>query len=284
MSLTVTPYPEPVGAEVGGIDLNADIDEATFGRLRELLDRHSLLVFRGQRIEPQRQVAFTRRFGRLKTPRPESQWLLPGFPDISRLSNIHENGKPIGILEAGQYWHTDRVYEAVPNGYAFLHAIEIPHDEAGNPLGGTMFVSTAHAYDTLDDATKARIGGLRATHSMSNNYGKHQKAYKSHEDELPPVDHPVVRTHPRTGRKCLYVSKGECQAIEGMDAPQALALIDELADRTVEPRFRHTHRWRVRDLLMWDNCAVQHLASFDYQWPRHRRLMQRITVGGSVPC
>ena len=95
--------------------------------------------------------------------------------------------------------------------------------------------------------------------------------------------HPVVRTHPRTGRKCLYVTKGECEGIEGMAKDEALALIDELADRIVEPRFQYTHRWRVRDLLMWDNCTVQHLASFDYQWPRHRRLMQRVTVGGSVP-
>jgi taurine dioxygenase len=95
--------------------------------------------------------------------------------------------------------------------------------------------------------------------------------------------HPVVRTHPFTGRKCLYVSKGECEGIEGMPTDAALALIDELADRIVEPRFRHAHRWRPRDLLMWDNCTVQHLASFDYRWPQHRRLMQRVTVGGSVP-
>jgi taurine dioxygenase len=101
--------------------------------------------------------------------------------------------------------------------------------------------------------------------------------------EQPAVAHPVVRKHPYTSRKCLYVSKGECEGIEGMAANDALALIEELAERIVEPRFQHTHRWQVHDLLMWDNCSVQHLASFDYRWPQHRRLMQRVTVGGSVP-
>ena len=99
----------------------------------------------------------------------------------------------------------------------------------------------------------------------------------------PAVVHPVARTHPFTGRKCLYVSKGECEGIEGMAQEEALKLVDQLADITVEERFRYTHRWQVRDLLMWDNCALQHLASFDYQWPQHRRLMHRVTVGGSVP-
>ena len=100
--------------------------------------------------------------------------------------------------------------------------------------------------------------------------------------EQPTVVHPVARTHPITGRKCLYVSKGECEAIEGMSRDDALALIDELADRIIEERFRYTHRWQVHDLLMWDNCTVQHLASFDYKWPQHRRLMHRINVGGSA--
>jgi taurine dioxygenase len=101
--------------------------------------------------------------------------------------------------------------------------------------------------------------------------------------QQPAVVHPVVRTHPHTGRKCLYVSKGECQGIEGMPDDEALALIDELADHTIDPRFQHIHRWRLHDLLMWDNCTVQHLASLDYQWPQHRRLMHRITVDGAVP-
>ena len=95
--------------------------------------------------------------------------------------------------------------------------------------------------------------------------------------------HPVVRMHRYTGRKCLYVIKGECEGIEGMPKDEALALIDELAEHTVDPQFRYIHRWRVGDLLLWDNCAVQHLASHDYEWPKHRRLLQRITVGGAVP-
>jgi taurine dioxygenase len=130
-----------------------------------------------------------------------------------------------------------------------------------------------------------RIADLRAIHQVAGRRartgtGQHDQAQRH---DQPAVVHPVVRTHPHTRRRCLYVSKGECEGIEGMAKDEALALIDELAERIVESRFRHTHRWRVRDLLMWDNCAVQHLASFDYEWPRHRRLMHRVTVGGSVP-
>jgi taurine dioxygenase len=130
-----------------------------------------------------------------------------------------------------------------------------------------------------------QIAGLRAIHQVAGRRAKTGTGQWDQAQRLaqPPVIHPVVWIHPHTGRKCLYVNKGECEGIEGMATDEALALIDELADRTVDPRFRHTHHWRVHDLLMWDNCAVQHLASFDYKWPQHRRLMHRITVGGTVP-
>jgi taurine dioxygenase len=156
--------------------------------------------------------------------------------------------------------------------------------ENGVALGNTLYSSAAAAYDSLPEATKQRIAGLRAIHQVA---GRRAKTGTGQQDQAlrrnqPAVVHPVARTHPITGRKCLYVSKGECEGIEDMAQEEALALIDELAERTVEERFRYEHRWRVGDLLMWDNCTVQHLASFDYKWPQHRRLMHRVTVGGSA--
>lgn len=282
MSITIHPYAEHVGAEVGGVDLGRDVDGDTLARIRAALDAHSLLVFRNQRIDDARHVRFTQHFGKLKAPRPESQWLVPGFPDVTRLSNIVENGREIGLKEAGQYWHTDRVYEAIPNGYAFLHALEVPHDDGGKPLGSTMFVSTAHAYDTLPEALKQRIQSLRATHHIFNPYGKHAKAFSSHEDQLPAVVHPVVRTHPVTGRKCLYVNEQYTVGIVGMDERESRELIDQLCAHIQRPQFIHTHRWQVDDFVIWDDCAIQHHAIGDYG-PHQRRLIHRTSVDGTVP-
>jgi len=129
---------------------------------------------------------------------------------------------------------------------------------------------------------KQRIAGLRATHHMSSPYGKHAKAYVSHEDHLPPVSHPVVRTHPVTGRKCLYVNEQYTMAIEGMDQGEGRKLIEYLCAHITRPQFIYTHRWQVNDFLIWDDCAVQHQAIGDYG-PLQRRLIQRTSVDGSVP-
>jgi len=282
MSLTILPTGKPVGAEVQGIDLTREPDAATIAALRDALHAHGLLVLRDQDISPAQQVAFTRRFGPMNPPRPESQWQVSGHPEVTRLSNIVENGKAIGLVEAGQYWHTDRVYDALPNGYAFLRAVEVPHDEAGKPLGATMYVNTAHAWDTLPAELQARLAGLRATHHLARNRGKHAKAYQSFEDSLPPVAHPVMRTHPVTGRKCLYVNEQYTTGIVGMDEDEAAALIDQLCAHITRTAFIHTHVWRVNDLLIWDDCMVQHHAIGDYQ-PHQRRLMFRTSVQGTAP-
>jgi taurine dioxygenase len=200
------------------------------------------------------------------------------------VSNIKENGRDIGHADAGSVWHTDMSYTARPPRATLLYALEVPF-ENGRALGDTLFSSAADAYDSLSPEQQARIAKLRAIHQVA---GRRARTGTGQADQAlrrqqPAVSHPLVRTHPYTGRKCLYVSKGECEGIEGMPNEEALELIDELADRIVDPKFRHVHRWQVHDVLMWDNCMVQHLASFDYQWPKHRRLMHRVTVDGTVP-
>ena len=280
--MQIVPSGDVIGAEIAGVDL-ARLSDREFDRIEAAFNEHGVLCFRDQRLSEAQLLSFGRRFGEVE-PHFLKHYTHPDHPEILLISNIKENGRDIGHADAGRVWHTDMSYVARPPRATMLYALEVPV-ENGVVLGDTLFSSAAAAYDSLDVGEQQRIAKLRAIHQVA---GRRARTGTGQEDQAlrskqPAVVHPVVRTHPHTGRKCLYVSKGECEGIEGMPREEALALIEELADLTVEPRFRHTHRWRVRDLLMWDNCTVQHLASHDYQWPKHRRLMQRINVGGSGP-
>lgn len=273
--------PDVIGAHITDVDLNR-ITDAEFGRIEAAFNERGVLCIRGQKLSEEQLIAFGRRFGAVE-PHFLRHYTHPRHPEILFISNIKENGKDIGHADAGSVWHTDMSYTDRPPRATLLYALEVPMDN-GRALGDTRFSSAAAAYDSLPDEMKQRISGLRAIHQVA---GRRAKTGTGQQDqalrrEQPAVVHPVARSHPITGRKCLYVSKGECEAIEGMSEAEALALIDELADRIIEDRFRYTHHWQVHDLLMWDNCTVQHLASFDYKWPQHRRLMQRINVGGSA--
>lgn len=273
-----------IGAEISDVDL-ARISDAEFARIEQTFNERSVICIRAQTLGEDQLIEFARRFGGVE-PHFLKHYTHPRHPEILYISNIKENGKDIGHADAGSVWHTDMSYVERPPRATLLYALEVPMDkDSGVALGNTLFSSAAAAYDSLPPQMKQHITGLRAIHQVA---GRRAKTGTGRQDQAlrrsqPAVVHPVVRTHPITKRKCLYVSKGECEGIEDMPKDEALALIDQLAEHTIDERFRYTHRWRVHDLLMWDNCAVQHLASFDYQWPRHRRLMHRVTVGGSVP-
>ena len=282
--MQITPSQNVIGAEITDVNLGQNLSAAEFGRIEDAFNRHSVVCFPQQQLDEPQLVAFARRFGEVEKIFL-THYAHPKYPEIMFVSNIKMDGRDIGHADAGSVWHTDMSYTARPPRATLLYALEVPI-ENGVALGDTQFSSAADAYDSLSDAMKQKIAGLRAIHQVA---GRRARTGTGQQDqalrrEQPAVVHPVARTHPYTGRKCLYVSKGECEGIEGMRTDEALKLIDELAERTVEPRFRHTHHWRVRDVLMWDNCAVQHLASFDYKWPQHRRLMHRVTVGGSAPA
>ncbi len=161
-----------------------------------------------------------------------------------------------------------------------IYALEVP-ELFGLTLGDTEFANTAAAWDALPQSVKERIDGLRATFD----FGRRKRAFpptKAETDRYPPVQHPIVRTHPFTGRKCLYVMRDDCAGIEGMEVEESEALITALADHIVKPTFIYRHQWRPGDLLMWDNCSVQHRAIQDYDLPL-RRLMHRTTMGGTMP-
>ena len=242
-----------------------------------------MLVFREQRLIPERQLAFCERFGTVEV-NAFDQYALPGHPGVLVVSNIVEDGRNVGYADAGSHWHTDMSYTATPPRCTALHAIEVPSD-GGRNLGDTLFANARAAWEALDEADRRRIEGLRAVHRFSAKERGVKRPVKLTPEQIarhPDVVHPVARTHPVSGAKALYVREGECVGIGGMPDEEALPLIKRLSDHIVRPEFQYRHRWRVGDLIIWDNCMVQHIALRDYEWPQ-RRLMHRVTVGGSVP-
>jgi taurine dioxygenase len=281
MSIEVIPTGAPVGAEIRGVDLSQPLGDADFAAIDRAYNDHGVIFFRDQHITPPQQVAFTRRFGEIEFNIFGERWSVTGSPEIVVVSNVTENGKPIGIKRAGENWHSDMCYTARPPRGTMLYAVEIP-ELHGLTLGDTEFASAAAAWDALPEALRERIEGKRAIFDFTGR----KRAFPPTPAEVernPPVRHPMVRTHPRTGRKCLYVMRDDCTGIEGMEQAAAEVLIAALADHIIKPQFIYRHSWRTGDLLLWDNCTVQHRAIQDYDMPL-RRLMHRTTMGGSVPA
>ncbi len=165
-----------------------------------------------------------------------------------------------------------------------LYALEIPM-RGGQALGDTLFASAVDAYDDLSMEMKEKIQELKATHDFAaKKRGVKQPVQLAPEQiaKNPPVEHPIARTHPITGRKSIYVTADECTGIVGWDTSEALPLLKSLSEHVVEPRFQYRHKWQVGDLLLWDNCAVQHVVDRNYQFPPDRRMLHRCTVNGST--
>ena len=280
MSIEVIPTGAALGAEICGVDLAQPLGDNVFAVIERAYDEHGVIFFRGQRLTPQQQVAFTRRFGEIEFNIFGERWSVPGSPEIVVVSNVTEDGKPIGVRRAGENWHSDMCYTARPPRGTMLYAHETP-ELFGLPLGDTEFASAAAAWDALPEKMKELLADRRAVFDFVGR----KRAFPPTQAEIernPPVTHPVARTHPRTGRKCLYVMRDDCTGIEGLDNDEAEALIAALADHIIKPAFIYRHQWRPGDLLMWDNCTVQHRAIQDYDLPQ-RRVMHRTTMGGSIP-
>ncbi|HEX3881500.1 MAG TPA: TauD/TfdA family dioxygenase [Stellaceae bacterium] len=280
MPIEIIPTGAALGAEIRGVDLARPLDDADFAAIERAYDEHGVIFFRGQKLTPPQQVAFTRRFGEIEFNIFGERWSVTGSPEIVVVSNAIENGAPIGVRRAGENWHSDMCYSARPPRGTMLHALEIP-ELHGLALGDTEFASAAAAWDALPERLQKELDGRRALFDFAGR----KRAFppkQSEIDRYPPVTHPIVRTHPHTGRKCLYVMRDDCTGIEGMEAGEAEAVIAALADHIVKPAFIYRHQWRPGDLLMWDNCTVQHRAIQDYDLPL-RRLMHRTTMGGAIP-
>lgn len=272
----------PVGAEIVGLDIGKPIDEADFARIHRAHLDHHVLVFRDQRISPQDQIDFSRRFGPLEI-HVLHQFQLPGHPEILIVSNIRENGEPIGLGDAGVYWHSDISYKPKPSLGSLLHAQELPAEG-----GDTLFADQHLAWESLDPALKRRIEPLKAEHSYLAKYEElraknpwRPKLSQQQIEQVAPAIQPVVRTHPETGRKALFVSEHFTTRIVGLPQAESDALLAELFAHSIRPEFVMRHRWRPHDLVFWDNRSLMHLAAGT---PDHlRRRLYRTTVVGDEP-
>ena len=277
--LSIIPTSAGVGAEVRGVDLSLPLDHRVLIKIEHALDVHGMIFLRGQHISPRQQIDFSRHFGELVINFNSEDFGLKGTPEIFVISNIVENGRALGVKRVGETWHSDMCYTANPPRATMLYALEVPVLH-GLTLGDTAFANTAAAWDALPGSLKSK---LNARHAVFDFQGRERARPISDEvaARYPPVTHPIVRTHPSTGRQSLYVMRGDCTGIVGMDNAEAQALINALADHILRPEFIYRHQWRAGDVLIWDNCTVQHRAIIDYDLPQ-RRLMHRTTMLGTT--
>ncbi|WP_223506197.1 TauD/TfdA dioxygenase family protein [Cupriavidus pauculus] len=278
----IRPFDAALGAEVVGLDLNQPLSSADFQRIHRAHLDHHVVVFRDQRITPAQQVAFSRRFGPLQI-HVLHQFQLANHPEILIVSNVVENGKPIGLGDAGHFWHSDLSYKEKPSLGSLLHAIELPVQG-----GDTLFANMHTAWDTLPPALQRKVEGLRAEHTYLARYAELQKRSPWRPNLTPeqiaqvkPVVHPVVHTHPETGRKALFVSEHFTTRILGLPDDESRALLDELFAHSVKPAHVYRHQWREHDLVFWDNRSLLHLAGGTPD--DLRRVMYRTTIEGDTP-
>lgn len=269
-----------IGVEIQNLDLAEPLDRATAASINDALDRYLVLVIRGQKLSDPDLLAFSRNLGELDPPGPNpyGEPFLKDFPDINVISNVLEQGRPIGNLGAGEAaWHADMTYIDVPPKAAVLYALEIPADGAGD----TYFASMFAAHDALPSDLKAEIAGKIAVHDASrNSAGLLRRGYTEVTDvrETRGAQHPLERTDPRTGRKALFLGRRHNSYILGMPVPESEELLDRLWAHATQPRFTMRHSWRAGDVLIWSNLAVLHRRDpFD---AKSRRIMHRTQIKG----
>lgn len=282
-----TPYPFEVqelsptlGVEMVGVDLAAPMQDAFFDRIYEAFLEHQVLLFRGQDLEPGDQVVFARRFGSVQV-HVMNQYHAAGHPEIYYLSNLDEHGQPSGKHpdKGTVHWHTDGSWARRTGQATLLYAERVPSQG-----GETRFISMYDAYEALDDATRQHLAPLHAIHNLDfSRTRRHGEDPMTDEQKRakPPVDHPIVRTHPETGRKCLFLGD-HAWCVQGMAVEAGRQLIEDLNTSIIEPELVYTHMWLPGDLVVWDNRCMLHKAE-PYDTARQARVMRRCTVVGEVP-
>lgn len=279
---SIRPLAEALGAEVVGLDLGRPLAESDLARLHRAHLDHHVLVFRDQRITPAQQVAFSARFGALQR-HVLHQFAHPAHPDVLIVSNIVENGTPIGLGDAGVFWHSDLSYKARPSLGSFLHAQALPEEG-----GDTLFANQHTALDTLPAHLLRIVADSRAEHWYLKRYDElrarspwRPPLSPAQVAQVEPVTHPVLRTHPETRRKALFVNEHFTTRIVGLPADESEAILAEIFAHSTQERFVFRHRWQPHDLVFWDNRSVQHLAT---PFPAsQRRKLHRTTIEGDVP-
>ncbi len=285
--ISITDLAPAVGARIEGFDLSRPLSDKHFDTIQETLADRGVVLANHPGLTPQEQVEFSRRFGELEV-NVFTQYTLPADPHVFVVSNIIENGSPIGLRDGGSVWHTDMSYAARPASVSFLYGRAIPVRD-GQPLGDTLFASTTDAFDDLPDATKRKLTPLRAIHRLAARYDGLRKGGLKRAGEvdqshrtIPDAIHPIVRRHPQTGRAGLYLNPGLTVGIVGMSDDECGALMDELIAHCTKPEYTYRHQWQVGDLVFWDNRCLLHRATMDYA-DHEYRLMHRTTAIGEVP-
>jgi len=273
-ALGVRPLSSALGAEILGIDLSDDIDARMFAQIRDAWHQNLVIVLRGQNLSEEDQVRFAEKFGPPAVI--HTKQFVRNHPAVMLISNVREDGKPIGALPDGEmHFHTDQCHQERPAMASMLYALEVPR--AG---GNTLFANGYTAYETLPAEIQRHIDGRKAL----NAYDYETAAMKRGTRPAPGVPsyaHPVVRTHPATGRKALYVNRLMTVRIEGLPAQESDELLTILFDHQERSEFIYEHVWRAGDLVMWDNrCALHARTDFS---PDERRLMRRVTILGEKP-
>ena len=269
-----------LGAEVLGLQV-ASVDDAIFPGLYAAFLKHQLLLFRDQDLPPAAQVAFARRFGEVQV-HVMDQYRAGGYPELYTLSNLDKDGRPTGKHpdRGSMAWHTDGSWRRVTGQATMLYAERIPSSG-----GGTGFADMYSAYDALGAAERAQLASLRAVHNLNfsrdRRHGE-EPLTEAQRQAVPPVDHPIVRTHPETGRKCIFLGD-HAESILGMDYAEGRAFIDALNERIVAAARSYAHRWRPGDFMVWDNRCLLHRGE-SYDIAREPRVIRRCTVLGEVPA
>jgi taurine dioxygenase len=287
----VRPLSERFGAEVIGFDVRTLSGPAQKDWIVGLLDRYQVVAFRDQQLEPQDFIAWGRNFGPVQKHILD-QFHLEGHPEVYVLSNIRRNGKPIGNANDGITWHTDLAGDKNARVYTSLYSLKNP-----STGGATMFSSTQMAWDALPTGEKARMERLRAVYSYEQLYNSRREmlAAAGIDNDYAPLEgeqlekarqmrrvEPVVRTHPNSKRKGLYLGTLSFESIEGMAADEGRKLMDQLVDFATGEGFRYAHKWKECDLVIWDNRGLMHVAT-PYDKVNEQRLIYRLSIEGAPP-
>jgi taurine dioxygenase len=280
--LTFEPTGEILGATVRGADLSRPLSDDDFGAILLALGAHGVLCFPGQTIDAAALRDFSWRFGDIQAT--SGEFHDPDAPEVGILSNVIENGRPIGLADAGQDWHTDMSYNRTIGFVNVLYAVKVPRRD-GRVLGGTAFVNTRAAYDDLPSEIKRRLEGATATHDFNKFWENMRQRPGSRRGPLtdeqrrrrPPVVHPVFLTHPISGRRVLYCNPGYAIRINELAEAESDTMLATLIEHQLQKKFQYVHTWTVGDVLMWDHIGTLHNAIADYR-PDEHRLMKRCQV------
>jgi taurine dioxygenase len=276
--------------EVVGLDVRT-LSNEDFGQIENAFNESGVVYIRGQTLDPEDLISFSKRFGAIES-HPRQEYALEGHPQIHVLSNIKDGERSIGSAYAGDEWHTDLCFMNSPSRMSILYSIEIPFDDDGKVLGDTLFTSAANAYDDLDSEMKDFISDKRGFMQYNRRQEiKRLERMKDHprpplSDEVkaltPDITQPMVRTHPITGRKSIYVNQVYTFGIEGMEENESAPILKKLCDHVTRQDRIYRHKWQVGDILMWDNALTQHKALADYRMPQRRKLIRTSVTGTEV--